>query len=195
MCSCCGLLIWDLDCSRSRLPLVLCGLGVRRSAFAARGSPPRPAPARLAAPPLSPGKPGPGPGLCFLPRNSPGWPWSLWNMNMESCLDQQPAGRRGAPSPSGFPPQICTRVCKRPNLPPVPGPSPAPPQSSNYELDRSGCGCGCGRPGGLWVLQVASRRPTQHAARSTAPSGSGKRRRSGVWRQELTCELTRRDGK
>jgi hypothetical protein len=83
-----GLLIGNLDCeplsSLVSLSLVLCGLGVRllpHRALGASASPP--APARLAAPPLcvmtavrypqDPGKSGPG--LCFLPRNFPGWPW------------------------------------------------------------------------------------------------------------------------
>ena len=44
------------------------------SAFATRGSGRALAPVRLVAPSLCPGKSGPG--LCFLPRNSPGWPWN-----------------------------------------------------------------------------------------------------------------------
>jgi hypothetical protein len=69
--SCCGLRIGSLDCGRSRLPLVLCGLGVRILPHRASGR--APTPARLAAPPLSPGKSGPD--LCFLPRNFLEWPW------------------------------------------------------------------------------------------------------------------------
>ena len=44
------------------------------SAFAAQGSGRALAPVHLVAPSLCPEKSGPG--LCFLPRNSPGWPWN-----------------------------------------------------------------------------------------------------------------------
>jgi hypothetical protein len=44
------------------------------SGFAAHGSGRALAPVHLVAPSLCPEKPGPG--LCFLPRNFPGWPWN-----------------------------------------------------------------------------------------------------------------------
>jgi hypothetical protein len=45
----------------------------------------RPRPARLGAPPLSLG--GPGPGMCSLPRNFLGWPWNMESRLLrETCL-------------------------------------------------------------------------------------------------------------
>jgi hypothetical protein len=61
-----------------KLPHVLCGLGVRVSPHRALGAPCALAPVHLVAPSLCIEKSGP-PGLCFLPRNSPG-------VAMESCL-------------------------------------------------------------------------------------------------------------
>jgi hypothetical protein len=72
MCSCCGLLIGSprleplSSASRALWP--------GGSAFATQGSGRALASVRLVAPSLCPEKSGPG--LCFLPRNPPGW---LWN--------------------------------------------------------------------------------------------------------------------
>jgi hypothetical protein len=62
----------NLDCEPlSSLPRALWSGG---PGFIARGSGRALAPVRLAAPSLCPEKSGPG--LCFLPRNFPGWPWN-----------------------------------------------------------------------------------------------------------------------
>ena len=67
----CSAGIGNLDCEPlSWLPRALWSGG---SGFAAQGSGRALAPAHLVAPSLCPGKSGPG--LCFLPRNFPGWPW------------------------------------------------------------------------------------------------------------------------
>jgi hypothetical protein len=83
MSSCYGLLIGCLDCeplsSASR------ALWSGGSAFAAQGSGRLPAPACLAAPPLSPGKSGPG--LCFpSPEISRGG-HGIWNMESGLLTD------------------------------------------------------------------------------------------------------------
>jgi hypothetical protein len=62
-----------LDCE-SRSLLLPRALWSGGSGFAAQGSGRALAPVHLVAPSLCPEESGPG--LCFLPRNFPGWPWN-----------------------------------------------------------------------------------------------------------------------
>jgi hypothetical protein len=104
----------NLDCeNRSLLPRALWSGGL---GFAAQGPGCALAPVHLVAPSLCPENPGPG--LCFLPRNFPGWPWNPAYPAAGRCV-------RVVPVP---PLLLCTRPARARLLIGGQSPTPAPRQ-------------------------------------------------------------------
>jgi hypothetical protein len=95
------MLCWNME-PRLREPLSSASRALWSwgSGFAAQGSGRALAPVHLVAPSLCPERPGPG--LRFLPRNSPGWPWNPACLYLRASY-QVPTAPSPSPSPSPSP--------------------------------------------------------------------------------------------